>query len=104
MRQAQQDGQVDLVMLIEGGRNWYVRRVDAWKIFYEHVVTSGVEIIFGKFVIGAKEQPTAVLFADGSSMEADIVIGADGRRPKLSGPKMLTISRDPLTGPSRTFS
>jgi 2-polyprenyl-6-methoxyphenol hydroxylase-like FAD-dependent oxidoreductase len=90
-------------MLIEGRRNWYVRRVDAWKIFYERVVTSGVEIIFGKFVTGVKEQPPAVLFADGSSIEADIVIGADGKQPKLSAPRIITTSRYPLTGPSRTF-
>src|SRR5271156_4867561 len=74
-------------MLIQGTRNWYVRRVDAWKIFYEHVLTSGVEIIFGKAVTGVSEQQPAVLFADGSSMEADIVIGADGKQPKLSVPK-----------------
>jgi 2-polyprenyl-6-methoxyphenol hydroxylase-like FAD-dependent oxidoreductase len=68
-------------MLIERSRNWYVQRVDAWKIFYEHAFTSGVEIVFGKAVTGVSEQQPAVLFADGSSVEADIVIGADGKQP-----------------------
>jgi 2-polyprenyl-6-methoxyphenol hydroxylase-like FAD-dependent oxidoreductase len=93
-----------LVTLIGGARNWYVRRVDAWKILYEHAVTSGVEIIFGKFVTGVKEQPPVVLLANGSSMEADIVIGADGKQPKLSVTKDIHNIRYPLTGTSRTFS
>jgi 2-polyprenyl-6-methoxyphenol hydroxylase-like FAD-dependent oxidoreductase len=66
-------------MLTDGSRNWYVRRVDAWKIFYECAVMSGVKVIFGKAVTGVKEQQPAVLFADGSSVEADVVIGADGK-------------------------
>ena len=91
-------------MLIQGTRNWYVRRVDAWKIFYEHVVTGGVEIIFGKFVTGVKEQPPAGLFADGSSMEADIVIGADGKQPKLSVTKDIHNIQVSTHGSVRHFS
>jgi hypothetical protein len=68
-------------MLIRLSRNWYVRRQDAWKIIYDHAIKSGVVISFGRPISGLNEQRPAVLFEDGSSMEGDLIVGADGRYP-----------------------
>ena len=65
-------------LLIRENRNWYVRRVDAWKILYEHAVKGGVTIRFGMPVTGLDEQQSAVLFENGSGMKGDLIVGADG--------------------------
>jgi 2-polyprenyl-6-methoxyphenol hydroxylase-like FAD-dependent oxidoreductase len=69
---------MEWIMLIRLARNWYVRGQDAWKILYDHAIKSGVEVTFGRPISGMNEQPTAVLFEDGSSMEGDLIVGADG--------------------------
>jgi 2-polyprenyl-6-methoxyphenol hydroxylase-like FAD-dependent oxidoreductase len=69
---------MDWIMLIRSARNWYVRRQDAWKILYDHAIKSGVEVIFGRPISGMNELRPAILFEDGSSMESDLIVGADG--------------------------
>ena len=89
---------MDLAILIPESRNWYVRRADTWRILYDHAIKTGVEILFGMPVAGLDEQRSAVLFENGSSVEGDLIVGADGigRTRGLGHPRRLTISRYPL--------
>jgi 2-polyprenyl-6-methoxyphenol hydroxylase-like FAD-dependent oxidoreductase len=59
-------------------RNWCVRRQDAWRILYNDAIECGVEISFGMPVRGVDKQRAAVLLGDGSSIGADLIVGADG--------------------------
>ena len=92
-------GLMDLIMLIRESRNWYVRRVDTWRILYDHAVKNGVEVLFGMPVAGLDEQRSAVLFENGLSIEGDLIVGADDIVPtqRLGNPRRLTIPRHPLT-------
>ena len=85
-------------MLDGVSRNWYVRRQDAWKILYDQAIESGVQIISRMPVIGVNEQRPAVLFEDGSKMEADLIVGADGTDHinHRGRPRLLTLCRYPL--------
>jgi 2-polyprenyl-6-methoxyphenol hydroxylase-like FAD-dependent oxidoreductase len=78
--------------------------VDAWEILYDHAIKSGVEVIFGKVTTGVNEQLPAVLFEDGSSMEGDLIVGADGMiLPRIRTLGKLTGSRHTLADPACTF-
>ena len=57
---------------------WYALRNDFKKVFYDAAAKLGVEIHLGKAVRSVDESRSAVVFEDGSSTEADLIIGADG--------------------------
>ncbi|WP_433366058.1 FAD-dependent oxidoreductase [Actinoplanes sp. CA-142083] len=74
-----------------------VRRSDIHRILHDRAAADGVGIEHDKKLVSVREEPAAVtaLFADGSSVTADVLIGADGvhstvRRlidPEAPGPR-----------------
>jgi hypothetical protein len=73
-------------------------------MFYNAAAKSGVEIHLGKPVKAVDESRPAVIFEDGSIVEADLVIGGDGARIRtfLQSP-MLTPSRNTFKSPRGPF-
>lgn len=57
---------------------WYSLRNDFKKVFYDAAAKCGVEFHLGKAVRTVDESRPVVLFEDGSSTEADLIISADG--------------------------
>jgi 2-polyprenyl-6-methoxyphenol hydroxylase-like FAD-dependent oxidoreductase len=59
-----------------------VRRRDLHRALHDEAVKRGIPIEYGKRLVGVEETRSAVVakFADGSSAQADILIGADGVR------------------------
>jgi 2-polyprenyl-6-methoxyphenol hydroxylase-like FAD-dependent oxidoreductase len=57
-----------------------VRRGDLYQILRDRAAADGVGIEHGKELVSVREEPAAVtaMFADGSSVTADVLIGADG--------------------------
>jgi 2-polyprenyl-6-methoxyphenol hydroxylase-like FAD-dependent oxidoreductase len=47
-------------------------------MFYNAAAKRGVEILLGRLVRAVDESRPAVMFEDGSNVEADLVIGGDG--------------------------
>jgi 2-polyprenyl-6-methoxyphenol hydroxylase-like FAD-dependent oxidoreductase len=56
-----------------------VRRSDLHRILHDRAAAEGVGIEHGKKLVSVREEPAATaMFADGSSVTADVLIGADG--------------------------
>ncbi|MGV9778523.1 FAD-dependent oxidoreductase [Streptosporangium sp. NPDC003464] len=57
-------------------------RADLFRALADHTVAQGVEIQYGKRLVGAVQGPDGVTatFADGTTASADVLVGADGIR------------------------
>ncbi|RMI31505.1 FAD-dependent monooxygenase [Nocardia stercoris] len=57
-----------------------VDRSDLHLALHDHAVSAGVEFTYGKRLVGVDEHPSGVTarFADGSTADGDVLIGADG--------------------------
>ncbi|MFC9437686.1 FAD-dependent oxidoreductase [Nocardia sp. NPDC057030] len=60
--------------------SYVMRRADLFGVLHDHAVASGITIEHGKRLVDVSETTTGVVatFADGTSAEGDILIGADG--------------------------
>lgn len=84
---------VDLPALSDVGPMFVVRRADLHRVLHEEAVRQGITIEYGKRLVGVEH--TTAVFDDGSRVEFDVLVGADGihstvRRlidPGAPGPK-----------------
>ncbi|CAG8981713.1 hypothetical protein HYALB_00012865 [Hymenoscyphus albidus] len=63
-----------------GDRHWFIHRANYQQILYHAVLEAGIEILLNHRVrnISSTNGKPTVHFQDGRSMDADLVIGADG--------------------------
>ncbi|KAH0844730.1 hypothetical protein AYO21_01950 [Fonsecaea monophora] len=68
----------DYSVLMRGFPHWFVHRVDYQKILADAVTKRGVKIEFGQKVVAVDVEEVKVTLEDGRSLDADLIIGADG--------------------------
>lgn len=56
-----------------------VHRDDLQKVLAKEAIGAGVEVQFDREVLSVDGDPASVTFADGSQLQADLLIGADGK-------------------------
>jgi FAD-dependent urate hydroxylase len=63
-----------------GARSFTLRRADLYRALHDETVARGIPVLTGKRLVGYTESASGVRaeFADGSTAEADVLIGADG--------------------------
>jgi 2-polyprenyl-6-methoxyphenol hydroxylase-like FAD-dependent oxidoreductase len=63
-----------------GARSFTLRRADLYRALHDEATERGIPVLTGKRFVGLAENATGVRaeFADGSTAEADVLIGADG--------------------------
>lgn len=64
----------------EGETSHTIRRADLHRALGDEVAARGIEVVYGKRLVGASESAGGVTasFADGSTAEADLLVGCDG--------------------------
>jgi 2-polyprenyl-6-methoxyphenol hydroxylase-like FAD-dependent oxidoreductase len=71
---------VDLPQLPDAEPLQQVHRTELYRVLHDQAVGEGVRFEYGKRLVDVREEPDAatVVFEDGTSARADVVIGADG--------------------------
>lgn len=70
-----------------------VRRDDLIQAVYDIAVDAGAKILFERYVVEVDENKPSVTLSDGTVMEADLIVGADGKSndtPQLSSPYIIS--------------
>lgn len=60
-----------------------IHRVDYHRILYDEAIRLGAVLRLGAEVTSISTEEPAALLADGTSTQADIIIGADGKKIKI---------------------
>ncbi|OLT32571.1 monooxygenase [Actinomadura sp. CNU-125] len=62
-------------------------RDELCRVLHETAAAQGVDVRYGKRLVGAEEHPDRIVarFADGTAAEADVLVGADGIRSTVRG-------------------
>ncbi|EXJ58578.1 hypothetical protein A1O7_06005 [Cladophialophora yegresii CBS 114405] len=63
---------------VRGSPHWLVHRVDYQRILADAAIANGVKIRFGQKVANIDIENVKIMLADGSTVRADLIIGADG--------------------------
>jgi salicylate hydroxylase len=63
---------------VRGSPHWLVHRVDYQRILADAAIANGVKIQFGRKVVDVDVENVNIVLADGSTLKADLIIGADG--------------------------
>jgi salicylate hydroxylase len=58
-----------------------VHRADLQQMLYETARKNGIQLRLGCHVVGVDKEVPAVLIEGGERIEADLIIGADGKSP-----------------------
>lgn len=59
---------------------WYTNRGDLWTALYDRALATGVTVDFGQSVKEVDVDKPSVTLEDGSSLDCDLLIGADGKK------------------------
>ncbi|OCT51560.1 6-hydroxynicotinate 3-monooxygenase [Cladophialophora carrionii] len=63
---------------VRGSPHWLVHRVDYQRILADAAMARGVKIRFGQKLADIDIENVTIMLADGSTLRADLIIGADG--------------------------
>jgi salicylate hydroxylase len=67
------------VLLIRRSRLLHVHRADLQHVLYKAAVERGIALRLGCRVISIDDENVAVVIKGGQRIEADIIVGADGK-------------------------
>ena len=65
--------------LVTGHRSWTIARFRLQETLAEVAAERGVKIRFNSLVLSIDQDRPAVILKDGAEVEADLIIGADGK-------------------------
>ncbi|KAJ9607730.1 hypothetical protein H2200_007808 [Cladophialophora chaetospira] len=79
---------------VRGSPHWLVHRVDYQKILADAAVANGVKLEFAQKVVDVDVDAITITLADGRTLRADLIIGADGihSRVRRSIPSLRNIA------------